>query len=123
MPEYSFIIFTALKNLKNRMHFKQIHMWKLLLIGFITSAPVLGIAQNRNPNPPTSPTNGQTQPPVTAPTPRTGPKPYKDVITDKAITDEGLFKVHKVDDKYYFEIPDSLRSEERRVGKECRSRW
>jgi uncharacterized protein DUF4953/uncharacterized protein DUF5117/uncharacterized protein DUF5118 len=40
----------------------------------------------------------------------TGPKPYKEVITDKAKTDEGLFKVHKVDDKYYFEIPDSLLS-------------
>jgi hypothetical protein len=40
----------------------------------------------------------------------TGPKPYKEVITDKAKTDDGLFKVHKVDDKYYFEIPDSLLS-------------
>lgn len=38
----------------------------------------------------------------------TGPRPYKEVITDKAKTDDGLFKVHKVDDKYYFEIPDSL---------------
>jgi len=38
----------------------------------------------------------------------TGPRPYKEIITDKAKTDEGLFKVHKVDDKYYFEIPDSL---------------
>jgi len=38
----------------------------------------------------------------------TGPRPYKEVITDKAKSDEGLFKVHKVDDKYYFEIPDSL---------------
>ncbi len=37
-----------------------------------------------------------------------GPKPYKEVITDKAKTDDGLFKVHKVDDKFYFEIPDSL---------------
>ncbi|MFI5187117.1 MAG: zinc-dependent metalloprotease, partial [Chitinophagales bacterium] len=37
-----------------------------------------------------------------------GPKPYKEVITDKAKTDEGLFKVHKIEDKYYFEIPDSL---------------
>lgn len=36
------------------------------------------------------------------------PKPYKEVITAKAITDVGLFKVHKVEDKYYFEIPDSL---------------
>ncbi len=38
------------------------------------------------------------------------PRPYKEIITDKAKTDEGLFKVHKVEDKYYFEIPDSLLS-------------
>lgn len=37
-----------------------------------------------------------------------GPKAYKDVITSKAVSDAGLFTVHKVDDKYYFEIPDSL---------------
>jgi hypothetical protein len=36
------------------------------------------------------------------------PKPYKDVITAKAITDDGLFKVHNIDGKYFFEIPDSL---------------
>lgn len=40
--------------------------------------------------------------------PKPGPKPYKDVITNKAITDTGLFKVHKVEDKFFFEIPDSL---------------
>ena len=43
-----------------------------------------------------------------APTRPTGPRPYKEIITDKAKTDDGLFKVHKVDEKYYFEIPDSL---------------
>ena len=37
-----------------------------------------------------------------------GPKPYEKVITDKAITKRGLLTVHKVDDKWYFEIPDSL---------------
>lgn len=35
-------------------------------------------------------------------------KPYKEVITEKAITTKGLFKVHKVEDRYFFEIPDSL---------------
>src|SRR6476660_7374768 len=55
----------------------------------------------------------QPRPDTTHPTPsRTGPKPYKDVITDKAKTDEGLFKVHKIDDKYFFEIPDSLLNRE-----------
>jgi hypothetical protein len=38
----------------------------------------------------------------------TGPRPYKEVITAKAISDQGLFTVHKVDEKYYFEIGDSL---------------
>ncbi|OCX52911.1 hypothetical protein BEL04_00870 [Mucilaginibacter sp. PPCGB 2223] len=39
---------------------------------------------------------------------RAVPRPYKTVITDKAISRNGLFKTHKVDDKYYFEIPDSI---------------
>jgi hypothetical protein len=39
-------------------------------------------------------------------------KEYSELITDKAITDEGLFTVHKVDDKYYFEIPDDLLEKE-----------
>ncbi|MDN6280380.1 MAG: zinc-dependent metalloprotease [Psychroflexus sp.] len=37
-----------------------------------------------------------------------GPKPYSEVITESAKTDEGLFKVHHIDQKYYYEIPDSL---------------
>jgi hypothetical protein len=36
------------------------------------------------------------------------PKPYKDVITDKAVSKKGLFTVHKIEDKFYFEIPDSI---------------
>ena len=39
---------------------------------------------------------------------RTAPKPYKEVITAKAVSQKGLFTVHKVDDKFYFEIPNSL---------------
>ncbi len=41
-----------------------------------------------------------------------GPKPYSKVITDKAVTKHGLFTVHKVDDKWFFEIPDSLMGRE-----------
>jgi len=48
-----------------------------------------------------------------APKPKEKPKkgaiqPYNKVITDKTVTDEGLFKVHQLDEKYLFEIPDSL---------------
>ena len=37
-----------------------------------------------------------------------GVQPYSKVITKEAKSDEGLFTVHLVDDKYFFEIPDSL---------------
>ncbi len=36
------------------------------------------------------------------------PKPYKEVIPDSAFSRTGLFTVHKVGDKWYFEIADSL---------------
>ncbi|MEO8174047.1 MAG: DUF5118 domain-containing protein, partial [Sediminibacterium sp.] len=39
---------------------------------------------------------------------RTGPRPYKEVITDKAVTTKGMFTVHRIDDKYYFEIPNAM---------------
>ena len=37
-----------------------------------------------------------------------GPKAFKDFISKKAITKNGLFTTHFMDDKYYFDIPDSL---------------
>ncbi len=45
-------------------------------------------------------------------TARAVPRPYKSVITDKAVSRNGLFKTHKVDDHYYFEIGDSLLNRE-----------
>jgi hypothetical protein len=50
---------------------------------------------------------------VTKPKPKPKPKkgailPYNKVVTKGMKTDEGLFKVHSKDDKYLFEIPDSL---------------
>ncbi len=39
---------------------------------------------------------------------RRGPRPYGQVITDKAVSDPGLMTVHKVEDRWYLEVPDSL---------------
>jgi hypothetical protein len=39
-------------------------------------------------------------------------KEYSKVITKEVKTDDGLFKIHKVADKYFFEIPDSLLNKE-----------
>jgi hypothetical protein len=61
-------------------------------------------AQDRPAMPPAAPGAGMPN----AGAPKPGPKPYKEVITEKAKTSRGLFTVHKVDDKYYFELPVKL---------------
>ncbi|MDG2343438.1 MAG: zinc-dependent metalloprotease [Flavobacteriales bacterium] len=37
-----------------------------------------------------------------------GIQPYEKVINKSSISDKGLFTAHKVDDNFYYEIPDSL---------------
>ncbi len=39
---------------------------------------------------------------------KSGPKSYGEIITKDAVSDKGVFTIHKVADKYYYEIPDSL---------------
>ena len=85
---------------------KNVALVSLLLAGSLTAT----VAQNRPGNPTTGGVPTQTPTGVPPAGPRSAPKPYKDVITDKAKTDEGLFKVHFVDEKWYFELPDSLLS-------------
>ncbi|CAN5785286.1 zinc-dependent metalloprotease [soil metagenome] len=48
--------------------------------------------------------------PQSIPSSKSSVKPYKEVITDKAVSSRGMFVVHKVEEKYFFEIPDSLLS-------------
>lgn len=89
--------------------FKTVYITKrLLLLTFALITCFAVIAQQRPPQPPASTGNGtgNTTPPAAAPKP--GPKPYKEIITDKAQTRKGLFWVHKVEDKWFFEMPDSL---------------
>jgi hypothetical protein len=35
-------------------------------------------------------------------------RPYAEIVTEKTISKKGLFSIHQHNDKYYFEIPDSL---------------
>lgn len=51
---------------------------------------------------------GGAVPPGASAAASTQPKAYSAVITDKAVTQRGMFTTHKIDDKYFFEIPDSL---------------
>jgi len=91
-------------------------MKKTLLLFVLVGSVTLGIAQrrptptpSRTPAAPASAPAGLFSGPAGA---KPAPKSYKDVITDKAVTQKGLFIVHKVDDKYYFEIPDSVMNRE-----------
>ncbi len=73
----------------------------LLLIGISFNAEAQKKRKSKKKN--------QTETPAAKPKPKKDAiKPYKKVITDKAKTDDGLLKVHFVEDKYYLEIPDSL---------------
>ncbi len=79
----------------------------LALVGIMLSANA------QRPNAPATGTPGATTagtPPAGGPpaAAKPGPKPYKEVITDKAKTSKGLLTVHKIDDKYFFEIADSV---------------
>ncbi len=81
----------------------QLSFRRLVSLLFFTTISIAASAQqpgNNRPDTTRKPTNG----PVTT----TAPKAYKDVITGKAKTDDGLFKVHKVEEKFFFEIPDTL---------------
>ncbi len=57
------------------------------------TAPVVDTTKKTPPKPPANPSD---------------PKPYKEVITKDAVSDDGLFTVHKVKDNYYFEIPNAI---------------
>lgn len=83
-------------------------MTKRFLTGLLTFMLVVGISPNAEAQ---KKKKGKEEPAVDAPAPK--PKknaiePYGKVITADAKTDEGLFKVHFIDDAYLFEIPDSL---------------
>lgn len=91
-------------------------MKKLLFTSTALMLALSLVAQQRPQTPPQTPGSGApTQGPnmgnlanMMNNAQRQGPKPYKEVITGKAVSKTGLFTVHKVEDKYYFEIPDSL---------------
>jgi len=81
-----------------------------ILLFALSVSLVTADAQRRRTAPPATPTKTDTtrKPPATPPPARSGPKAFKDVITSKAHSQKGLFSVHKVDDRWYFEIGDTL---------------
>ena len=79
---------------------------KLCLLFVAGCLATVLIAQDKRPATPTS--TPPAIPTIGPSTFKSGPKPYKEVITDKAITKKGLFHVHKVEEKWFFEIGDTI---------------
>lgn len=77
----------------------------VLFACIITGMNIRATAQKKDP---TQPVMAADTGKKTASVPSSGPKPYREVITAEARTENGLFKVHLLKDRYYFEIPDSL---------------
>ncbi|MFN4313433.1 MAG: zinc-dependent metalloprotease [Chitinophagaceae bacterium] len=80
------------------------------LVIALAASLTLQVAEAQNRNRPTNMPADTTRLPGPGPSRanNNGPKAYNEVITSKAVTDQGMFAVHKVDEKYYFEIPDNM---------------
>ncbi|MBI1722325.1 MAG: zinc-dependent metalloprotease [Gemmatimonadetes bacterium] len=95
---------------------------RLLVTTLVSLAAATGIAAQNPRNPtPQSPTpqqpgaQAQGQAPGARPQQPEGPKPYRDVITAQAVTDSGVFIIHRIGEKLFYEIPRSLFSREFRL--------
>jgi hypothetical protein len=86
------------------------HVKNMMMLVALTAAWGPAMTQQKSPGPAIQ---GHVSPSGTATAAHNSePKPYKEVITDKAVSKTGLFTVHRVEDKWYFEIPDSLMGRE-----------
>ena len=68
----------------------------LAAIAIVIAMPAFAQRKHPKSSPPVADTTKPKTVPVPAVTmPKPGPKPYKEVITDKAVSQNGLFTVHK----------------------------
>lgn len=70
---------------------------------FLISSAFWAVAQDPPPETPATPAAGAPRPGGTPP--GTDPQPYDKVITKDAKTKKGVFTVHQIKDKFYYEIP------------------
>ncbi len=88
----------------------------LLLLGTLVAVLLAGAVHAQQPTAPASSSAASTSASSTSvAVPKkdaSGPKPYREVITASAQSSRGAFTSHKIDEKYYLEIPDSLMGRE-----------
>ncbi|MCO4813727.1 MAG: zinc-dependent metalloprotease [Flavobacteriales bacterium] len=88
------------KNLNTRL--LQLSLLTIILL-FLSSPISLAQKKKSKKNPPKSQSQS---------TRKTGPQPYAKVITKDAVTDHGLFTVHRVNEKHFFELPKNILNKE-----------
>jgi hypothetical protein len=91
--------------------YKSVVMKMTFFLSFLFTFISIAEAQNRRQPTPANPVPSGPPSQPTTPTfgmSRSGPRQYRDIITSKAVTNKGLLTVHKVEDKWYLEIGDTL---------------
>jgi len=89
---------------------KQI-LYLILCIGFMAFQPLTSFGQKKSPSPKSKISASQDTIKKKEPEKKT-PKSFKDFIKDSSKADQGLFTIYSQDEKYYFEIPDSIMGRE-----------
>jgi len=86
-------------------------MLRRSLVSFATvfvSAATLAVAQQPAPAGGAPPANGAGQGPGARAQQPEGPKPYREVITAAAVTDSGVFILHRIGEKLFYQIPRNM---------------
>ena len=86
------------------MNYGNQNAWRLAILLVVSTLTFSACSTSKEAAAPASPTASAPK----TPSKKGDMKAFSEVITAKAVSDEGLFTVHKVDDKYYFEIPNEM---------------
>jgi hypothetical protein len=81
----------------------------IMVAGVFAALFATGQQRPQNPTAPAGTDTSKTRPATTGGVrPSTGPKPFKEVINDKAKLTTGMFNVYEQEGKYFFEIPTAM---------------
>ena len=78
-------------------------MSRNILLVLFACLCIFGVSLAQEPTPQETPPTGLPRPSFTPPSQE--PQPYEKVITKDAKSKKGIFTVHQIKDKYYYEIP------------------
>jgi len=80
---------------------------RMLAIALLSLAQGVAVAAQEPPTPPATPAQGGERPGPPGQSREQEIRPYDRVITKEAKSDQGVFTVHRIKDKIYYEIPKS----------------